>query len=96
MNKITKVNGSIINYRGFHFNVHRDTTFNGNVKSVSYFGLNGGMRNHYWNRAELKRSVDRRIDNAMKLYCEHNGMKNEDNPNLQNWLGNSEFKSYAK
>ena len=86
MNKITKVNDFIVNYRGFYFNVHRDTTFNGNVRSVSYMGLNGAMKMHFWDRKELKRCVDRRIDSAMKLYCEHHGMKGEDNPNLQKWI----------
>ena len=92
MNKITTVGDSksIINYRGFYFNVYRSTTFNGNVKSIEYHGLNAGMRNFYWNRADLKRGVDRRIDKAMKLYCEHNGMKTEDNPNLEKWLAVAE------
>ena len=49
-------------------------------------GLNGAMKMHFWDRKELKRCVDRRIDSAMKLYCEHHGMKGEDDPNLQKWI----------
>jgi hypothetical protein len=85
-NKITKVNDNVINYRGFYFSVRRNTTFNGSVKSIEYHGLNAGMKNVYWNREELKRCVDRRINNAIKLYCEWHEMSLEDNPNLNLYL----------
>tara|TARA_Y100001973_G_scaffold48551_1_gene72262 strand:+ start:3573 stop:3839 length:267 start_codon:yes stop_codon:yes gene_type:complete len=86
MNKITKVNDWVINYRGFYFSVHKSYTFNGSVRSYEYAGLNAGMKRVFWNREDLKKSVDRKIDKAMKLYCEHYGMKTEDSPVLESLL----------
>jgi hypothetical protein len=86
MNKITKVNNLVINYRGFYFSVHKSYTFNGNVRSIEYHGLNAGMKRMYWNREDLKDGVDRTIDKAMKLYIEHYGMKTKDSPILESFL----------
>ena len=83
-NKITKLSPNLICYRGFYFGVNYvvKRTGRGSVDGMEYYGLNAGMKTHFWTREELKRSVDRRIDRAMKIYCESNDWETEDNPIL--------------
>lgn len=83
-NKITKLSDHLICYRGFYFQVNYviKSTGRGSVDGMEYFGLNAGMQRHFWTRAELKRLVDRRIDEAMRVYCESYGWETEDSPLL--------------
>ena len=86
--KITKLSDNLICYRGFYFQVNYvvKPTGRGSVGGMEYVGLNAGMRRHFSTRAELKYLVDRRIDNAMKLYCESYNWETEDSPVLADRL----------
>lgn len=93
--KITKLSPYLICYRGFYFGVNyvKKATGRGSVDGMEYFGLSAGMNRHFWTRAELKRSVDKRIDRAMKMYCESYGWETEDNPLLEERLNELESES---
>ena len=82
--KITKLSPNLISYRGFYFGVNYivKSGGRGSVNGMEYYGMNAGMKRHFWTREELKRCVDRRIDSAMKVYCESYGWDTEDNPLL--------------
>jgi len=95
-NKITKVNDILINYRGFYFTTHRGHTFNGVAKSWDYSGVSKGMKIHAWSREELKRKVDRRINNAIDVYLEHTGMGKDEHRNLQAWLETPPYKRNSR
>jgi len=93
--KITKLSPNLICYRGFYFGVNYIVKAGGrgSVDGMEYYGLNAGMKRHFWTRDELKFAVDRRIDNAMKIYCESNGWETEDNPRLAERLDELESES---
>ena len=85
--KITKVSKNMICYRGFYFGVRYTTSYaRGTVEKITYYGLNAGMKTYYWNREQLKKAVDRRIDEAMKLLIESYEWETEDHPHLAEGL----------
>ena len=95
-NKITKVNDILINYRGFYFTTHRGHTFNGVAKSWDYTGVSKGMKIYAYSREELKRKVDRRINNAIDIYLKHHGMNTDEHRNLQAWLETPPYKRNSR